>query len=437
MKEAFLIYNNVHKIIICLNCKAVLNPATAVQHMKKVHDYTPRCKVQEHLDNLFPDAVHHPTLPTKPIKPIFGLCNPIPDYLITECCHRGYRKMDSAVRHKCAGGRAYWPEVKVRKLYVQSFSQGSTFFAVDYSPEAQPEQPSVLSLLKASLSNLDIYTDKIVMPSNARELSVFLEKEGWIEHVKELDVNELIALAGPVEDKNNLPGLQDAVFQYAKRVQSLMQAQPFQLREAIAVRPGTNSKLFYHRIVSTDALKRYACHLTRLLKIVLMSVEGKTGSYAVPLNQDQRQASLGLLELLRLPGVAGQTDGFHSERNFDDEDDLDDDAPLAECVDLEAPEVLCEVPVEHERIQGLLFSLYSQIAGPDEDKFCSPVVRYAVISSIRFGGRWIKGSLITQTNSALLFMGRLAMFQLMHTRAQNERASIMSYVTLCYCQDDY
>jgi hypothetical protein len=68
------------------------------------------------------------------------------------------------------------------------------------------------------------------------------------------------------------------------------------------------------------------------------------------------------------------------------------------------------------RILDLLISLYTHLPTGRDDKFFSPIIRFAVLSSLQRTGQWLPPRRITRILAVLLFCGREVLMTLMHQR---------------------
>ena len=68
------------------------------------------------------------------------------------------------------------------------------------------------------------------------------------------------------------------------------------------------------------------------------------------------------------------------------------------------------------RILNLLISLFTQLPTGNDDKFFSPILRFAVLASLQSSGKWLPPRQITHPLAVLLFCGQEVMMALMHQR---------------------
>jgi hypothetical protein len=237
LESAGFVYNKIHNLLICWECKSYINMNSAVKHAKVKHHLKHLPKdTQDRIASLVPNAVSSPTHPETSVKAIYGLCNPRPAYLITACCNRGYKNADSVKRHNCSVQGNQNPS-KARTSHVQSFAIGHSFFPVHVPVAPDHTNLLPLAIFQKSLPKVDIHENKIVLPANYRELSIMLENERWIEHVTGRDPILLISLVAVPSESDLFSTLSHHVYELVNDLQDMITMYPYQLREAIAARP--------------------------------------------------------------------------------------------------------------------------------------------------------------------------------------------------------
>ena len=153
------------------------------------------------------------------------------------------------------------------------------------------------------------------------------------------------------------------------------------------------------------------------------------------LTASQRHACQALDDVLRTrprsdepPGVTGEQDWHNGlevagdsplDDEFEDEESDDSDIPSTELEDEHEPEFprheIADGPMQ-AAILHLLIELYRQLPDGRQDKFFSPIIRFAIIASLRPNGQWLPPRRITQLLAVLLFCGREVVMALMHQR---------------------
>lgn len=153
------------------------------------------------------------------------------------------------------------------------------------------------------------------------------------------------------------------------------------------------------------------------------------------LTTKQQEACKALYDALRGYKLSGNVSGSSGEEDWhigldisdddlfgedtDDEESEDDEvSPTDQPEDEPAPDVgqrIAESPIQ-AAILGLLIALYTQLPSGRQDKFFSPILRFAVLASLRSTGEWLPPRRITQLLAVLLFCGREVVMALMHQR---------------------
>jgi hypothetical protein len=111
-----------------------------------------------------------------------------------------------------------------------------------------------------------------------------------------------------------------------------------------------------------------------------------------------------------------EVSGDEEDGEVEDGDGEDGEEPPT---DEAAPRQITE-NVLQAHILDLLISLYTQLPTGKDDKFFSPIVRFAVLASLQSSGAWLPPRRITQLLAILLFCGREVMMALMHQRLMED-----------------
>lgn len=132
-----------------------------------------------------------------------------------------------------------------------------------------------------------------------------------------------------------------------------------------------------------------------------------------PVVDDETNWSLGEQDLLSCLESGG-----HEGQDSDDEEDEDAGSfPAEDSRPSECRETAYDDIVGNDTQGGILkvlISLYTQLPAGKDDKFFSPLLRFAVLFSLRKTGQWLPPRGITQVLAVLLFCGREVMMALMH-----------------------
>jgi hypothetical protein len=169
------------------------------------------------LQRQFPYLTHNPSIPTDPIRPIFGLCEPKPDHQICQNCNRGFagsdnnqKKSPSFTAHKCAPGKDNPPD---RQFYISSVQRFRNIRTQTLFPviTADPPLPTLKSdpwiSYQTRIASRPNPSTTISIPENYRVLHQFIKKERWLEHLEGKDVASLVPLVQFKSTDPTLPRL--------------------------------------------------------------------------------------------------------------------------------------------------------------------------------------------------------------------------------------
>lgn len=193
------IVNIKYMVLICTDCRYCIIPGRALDHLRKEHRH---CKVDttfsEQLDQRFPRLVTESIHPPETIEAVFGLAIPDEKYTVCSRCCRGYVDVASWKHHLCRNADA---DLAGRHAHFQSHVQ--TFFRgprICYFPVELPVSVSDgtngddFSLFKTDFQELAVSDSELHESEDYRELTQFLLKEGWINHVVGCSPSELLLL---------------------------------------------------------------------------------------------------------------------------------------------------------------------------------------------------------------------------------------------------
>jgi hypothetical protein len=185
-------------------------------------------------------------------------------------------------------------------------------------------------------------------------------------------------------------------------------------------------------------MRGYSLIIGRLLCFTMRCHRGQPRTYNMKLDQAQQRSCESLHDVLSAytDGSDGKVDSideqdWYSALELGDEplddpdsevyDELDDpsvddvgDSPSAE-LGAATWHRIAENPIQ-ACILDLLVSLFTQLPTGRDDKFFSPILRFAVLFSLRKNGQWLPPRRITRLLAVLLFCGREVMMSLMYRR---------------------
>jgi hypothetical protein len=191
----------------------------------------------------------------------------------------------------------------------------------------------------------------------------------------------------------------------------------------------------HHRDIQEESLKRYSVIVARLLFFVMRCHQGWNSKYSMDLTATQQEACKALYDALRgyrlssneSGDAAGEGDWYIGLEISDDDlfEDIDDEeseddevSPTDQPENDSAPDAgrgIAETPIQ-AAILALLIALYTQLPSGREDKFFSPILRFAVLASLRSTAGWLPPRRITHHLAILLFCGREVVMAMMHQR---------------------
>lgn len=199
-----LIINRVHRTLICMACHVSVNHYATKAHFSspkhKGHKVTPEdleSLAREIVDAFPAGLVYPPVVPAAPVDAVFGLKATRVDYLLCSNCQRWFKGPDPASFHKhaCDPRTANPPRNISQTSPVQQFlaPQNSAKFPVRLPAASEPVL-SVFDQYQQQRARRPVKEVRISIPENHRLMHQFLDKEGWLEHLKKqspVALNEL------------------------------------------------------------------------------------------------------------------------------------------------------------------------------------------------------------------------------------------------------
>jgi hypothetical protein len=198
-------------------------------------------------------------------------------------------------------------------------------------------------------------------------------------------------------------------------------------------------------------MKKYSVIVGCLICFLMRCHQGWKCSYNMRLTTSQQRACTTLYDVLQPSSnnnkhsgddLEGSTSGLHwydcAEAAVDDLEDSDDevyeDDESSSGLDTEPGDSVWHQIAENQIQAGildLLISLYTQLPTGHDDKFFSPILRFAVLSSLQKNGQWLPPRRITHILAVLLFCGRLVMMALMHRQILQDSTIRYSKCVMC------
>jgi hypothetical protein len=244
------VVNVTHKILICLECRHIIDPENVRKHMLNKHKEVDHVK---DLDDKFRKwAVDHqihltfkPEQPKVAVEPIFGLEPPEKNLQLCNNCHRAFQGNDQEKdkpsptfsHHKCIAGV---PNPQGRSMSItfgQRFlnNNKSPWFPVFGPLEAVNHQKSAWQSYCEQRASRPPAPTEISLPGEYRILHQFLQKERWIDHVKGKDHNKLVSLVTIRSNDVCMPRLHRHIHAFLVHEQAKLSG--FLIRRLIGTRP--------------------------------------------------------------------------------------------------------------------------------------------------------------------------------------------------------
>jgi hypothetical protein len=225
-----IVVNTLHKLIICVTCERSLALSTLSAHIKSHGDniVVARSMAEDLRKEYGLPKVDIARIPevTGAIQPIFGLQLLEDVYAFCGRCWKGYLDNNGRgmLNHhtQCARHDDDLPD---SKGYAQSFSAGRlvAYFQVDPSLIPSRAIPSdAFNLYVKNLPIEDHANEPIRSPLDLHNLSQFLHREHWVDHVAGSTPSELRALIAQPEKDDFLAPLKHHVLEYMRVVQRLI-----------------------------------------------------------------------------------------------------------------------------------------------------------------------------------------------------------------------
>jgi len=237
------IINTKYMVLICTDCRHCIIPDRARVHLHKDH---PHCKIDatffEQLNKRFPGLVAETIHPPETTEAVFGLAIPVEKYTVCSRCRRGYLNISTWERHLCrnADANLVGQHAHFRSL-VQTFFRGPNicYFPIDLPVPVSngASGRDDFDLFKAGFQEVEISDDEIQESEDYRELSQFLLKEGWINHVSGLRSSELSLLTCLPKDDEILKPIAREVFALTDSIQCAIRSAGYHVRRLLGRRP--------------------------------------------------------------------------------------------------------------------------------------------------------------------------------------------------------
>ncbi|KAF7771871.1 hypothetical protein Agabi119p4_6182 [Agaricus bisporus var. burnettii] len=412
LREHSLVINTLHRIMICIACKSIINQNDVRAHFLSRHKaFRTRLTLQEEIDDVLSDLpllTNDPPHPSVAIDAIFGLGDPLADHIECLTCHHCYVTMKTFKLHSCPD-----PKPSLSLTHVQRFRDfsGSPWFPV--KPLNPPlTQLSPWTLYKQNVNAAGALPEPPSKQENHRIFKQFLHKEGWIERIGGQLHESLIPLVSYSAQDPTCRVLQKHLVSFLAHVQGITQS--YFLRRLLSIRPAEEhdeSKVRHHRSVNYETLEKYARKIASLILFIYRVTSPNETTYECPVTLEIATACHILVSSLN-PSLIDEEIDIMEEPvpesdavyNSDQESDSDNE----ETTNHPDTTRLSDAPTVRTQITTLLYALYTQIPSGDiRGEFYSPITHYVLLSSLRKDQEWVPAGVITQTIAAILFTGRL------------------------------
>ncbi|THH06229.1 hypothetical protein EW146_g9679 [Bondarzewia mesenterica] len=351
-----LVINTRYKVVLCITCEHCINLKHIPNHIKQ---HQPGVVLSDNLisilanEYMIADDDSLP-FPRKGFKPIFGLAIEQDIYHFCGHCDRGYSTLASLRAHQNSPERCPHPAQEQNTSYsgyAQSFFLGPhrAFFHIDIEAldlRAQDNTNHVSLFLDTHSMADDFSQTPLSGPAHSLDLSPFLHREGWLDHIK----------AYMPEAITDMPLiLKYAAFGMPKKIAQI----------------GDNDTLNSFNRIEPSSIEKYAGWLNRLFLSVIHCARGWEHAYAFSLTDAQKTCAAQLYEAL----------------------DTDVDSPIISA-----------------RLHALSLSLFGHEKQDHRaDKYFSAVSCFLVLASFRNTGQLKFPSEITQIIAALVYCNRTTM----------------------------
>jgi hypothetical protein len=255
-----LVVNTSHRILICLAYKGIIDLLDIRKHFQRHHqsDKT-KLDIQDVLNKeakkLYPNLTYLPTQPVTPIPPIYGLQDPVPNYLMCAKCNRCFASKKTYGQHSSCGTLSDLITTAAQRYINNTFKP---WFPVQATLPPHSDTTSCWAVYQSQLSatassTVPLYSDDF------KVLHQFLHGECWLQHVQGFKHEELIDLALYSTFDTSYGGLHSHIFTLLSNIQSKLD-EPL-IQRAIGSRLAEEKeqvKVQYHINVTQPTLQRYS-----------------------------------------------------------------------------------------------------------------------------------------------------------------------------------
>ncbi|XP_006455558.1 hypothetical protein AGABI2DRAFT_121462 [Agaricus bisporus var. bisporus H97] len=191
-----LVVNTEFRILICLECQGIVDPAKVRPHFVNHHkNQSPPLDLQTKFDTealvSYPNLTSSPPHPTEPVDEIYGLNDPVSDYLMCRSCRHCFTSKKTYRQHGCSSQSDDWILTRAQRFIN---NRASPWFAVRPSTATLPIRMDHWAIYQTQQNDQLSSSTQRSYSDEFRVLHQFLRKERWIERVQGFSNEALITL---------------------------------------------------------------------------------------------------------------------------------------------------------------------------------------------------------------------------------------------------
>lgn len=186
--------------LICVQCKKSIDHNSIRFHMRK-HGKIDSSTLSSLEISLEPyPLIYPPVYPGEAIDSIAYLHDPLPGYLICQTCFQGFQKPSTTTPSKSMSEHACFTRPESCTWiegYTQTFLAGPSarrFQVKSSKPDLVQHSSNAYTEYKAQMDAREPTAMIAAKEDNYRLFNHFLQSEGWLEHVDNLDETEIKSL---------------------------------------------------------------------------------------------------------------------------------------------------------------------------------------------------------------------------------------------------
>ncbi|KAJ3555709.1 hypothetical protein NP233_g12145 [Leucocoprinus birnbaumii] len=422
--EAYgLVVKTRHKVLICIECKSVIDPADIRQHFFNQHPLfrTPRdlqTTFNAEANERFPNLYSQPPFPQETLDIIPELGEPVENYHKCQTCHHCYKNTRNFNKHPCEAENPSYT-LCLAQRWIQN--NNSPWFSVQH-PSERPRSPTTSTpwtLYEQQQRESDSkQSSSAAQTDDFRILHQFLRKERWTQLTEGYTHEQLMPLVEYSTLDETYGTLARHIHSFFHASQTMLDT--YYLRRIISTRPAEEHdalRVRHHGDVGYDTHANYARILASLITFIDRISNKELSGYSLEIPPDISRATRDLIQHLGLT-QAQQAENYEEEQAGESEEELegyDSDnseiSPNTPANDAELPghrHPPTSHPTTQRKLLHLLYLIFSQTpTAENRGAFFSPVIHHIVLTSLRKKEAWAAGNTITHNIAAIAFAGRL------------------------------